>query len=289
VIDIGLNPVFIFGLGPIPRLGIAGSALATFVSQAISLTALVMHLYRRGHLLVLHKDELPLLRLNWTVVGTLVKKGIPMSAQMLVVSLSGVLMISIVNHFGVDTAAAFGASLQLWSYIQMVAFAVGMAVSAMAAQNVGARKWDRVASIARVGVVYALLLTGLLVLVLEVFGSHAYALYLPAGSAAMEASIHINRIATPSFVFFGITMVLFGVVRATGAVMAPLIGLTVSLLLVRVPLAEAFIDRLGADSVWLSFPLSSAFAAILAVVYYKYGGWRSAHMESVPAESPEGA
>jgi putative MATE family efflux protein len=289
VIDIGLNPVFIFGLGPIPRLGIAGSALATFVSQAISLTALVMHLYRRGHLLVLHKDELPLLRLNWTVVGTLVKKGIPMSAQMLVVSLSGVLMISIVNHFGVDTAAAFGASLQLWNYIQMVAFAVGMAVSAMAAQNVGARKWDRVASIARVGVVYALLLTGLLVLVLEVFGSHAYALYLPAGSAAMEASIHINRIATPSFVFFGITMVLFGVVRATGAVMAPLIGLTVSLLLVRVPLAEAFIDRLGADSVWLSFPLSSAFAAILAVVYYKYGGWRSAHMESVPAESPEGA
>src|SRR6267142_2816479 len=151
-IDIALNPVFIFGLGPIPRLGIAGSALATFVSQAISLTALVMHLYRRGHLLVLHKDELALLRLNWTVVGTLVKKGIPMSAQMLVVSLSGVLMISIVNHFGVDTAAAYGASLQLWNYIQMPAYAVGMAASSMAAQNVGAGKWDRVDSVARVGV-----------------------------------------------------------------------------------------------------------------------------------------
>jgi putative MATE family efflux protein len=288
-IDIGLNPVFIFGLGPIPRLGIAGSALATFVSQAISLTALIVHLYRRRHLLVLHKDELPLLRLNWTIVGTLVKKGIPMSAQMLVVSLSGVLMISIVNHFGVDTAAAFGATLQLWNYIQMVSFAVGMAVTTMAAQNVGARKWDRVSSIARVGVVYAVLLTGALVLVLQLFGSHAYALFLPVGSAAMEASTHINRIATPSFLFFGITMVLFGIVRATGAVMAPLIGLTLSLLAVRVPLAEAFIDRLGADSVWLSFPLSSAFAAILAVLYYKYGGWRAAHMESVPSQSPEGA
>jgi putative MATE family efflux protein len=288
-IDIGLNPVFIFGLGPIPRLGIAGSALATFVSQAISLTALVMHLYRRRHLLVLHKDELSMLRLNWTVVGTLIRKGIPMSAQMLVVSLSGVLMISIVNHFGVDTAAAFGASLQLWSYIQMPAFAVGMAVSSMAAQNVGARKWDRVASIARVGVVYALLLTGTAVLLLELFASHAYALFLPAGSAAMEASTHINRIVTPSFVFFGITMVLFGVVRAAGAVMAPLVGLVLSLLAVRVPLAEAFIDRLGADSVWWSFPLSSAFAAMLAVLYYKYGGWRSAHMEAVPTQSPESA
>jgi putative MATE family efflux protein len=288
-IDIGLNPVFIFGLGPIPRLGIAGSALATFVSQAISLTALIMHLYRRRHLLVLHKDELSMLRLDWRIVWTLVKKGIPMSAQMMVLSLSGVLMISIVNHFGVDTAAAFGASLQLWNYIQMPAFAVGMAASTMAAQNVGARKWDRVASIARVGVVYALLLTGSVVLVLELFASHAYALFLPAGSAAMEVSTHINRIATPSFIFFGITLVLFGVVRATGAVMAPLVTLTLALLVVRVPLAEAFIDRLGADSVWWSFPLSSVFATILAVLYYKYGGWRSARMESVPAEGGESA
>ena len=289
VIDIGLNPVFIFGLGPIPRLGIAGSALATFVSQAVSLTALIMHLYRRRHLLVLHKDELSMLRLNWTVVGALIRKGIPMSGQMMVLSLSGVLMISIVNRFGVDTTAAFGASMQLWNYIQMPAYAVGMAVSSMAAQNVGARKWDRVASIARVGVVYALLLTGSVILVLELFGNHAYSLFLPAGSPAMEISTHINRIATPSFIFFGITLVLFGVVRATGAVMVPLVTLTVALLGVRVPLAGAFMDRLGADSVWWSFPLSSAFAAILAVLYYKYGGWRSAHMQSVPAQSPEGA
>ena len=49
-----------------------------------------------------------------------------MSAQMLVVSLSAVLMITLVNRFGVDTTAAFGAALQLWNYIQMPAFAVGM-------------------------------------------------------------------------------------------------------------------------------------------------------------------
>src|SRR6201993_3728430 len=85
-IDIALNPVFIFGLGPIPRLGIAGSALATFVAQVISLTALVTHLYRRRHLLVLHKDELRHLRMDWTIVGTLIRKGVPMCAQMSVLS-----------------------------------------------------------------------------------------------------------------------------------------------------------------------------------------------------------
>src|SRR5581483_8086735 len=107
VIDIALNTLFIFGLGPAPRLGIAGSALATFMAQAISLTALIVHLYSRRHLLVLHKSEAALLRIDWVIVGALVRKGIPMSAQMLVLSLSGVLMITLVNRFGVDTTAAF--------------------------------------------------------------------------------------------------------------------------------------------------------------------------------------
>jgi len=286
-IDIALNPLFIFGWGPVPRLGIAGSALATFIAQAVSLAALVRHLYRRKHMLVLHRSQLALLRVDWTVVGTLLRKGIPMSAQMLVLSASGVLMISIVNRFGVDTTAAFGASLQLWNYIQMPAFAVGMGVSAMAAQNVGARKWARVRSIARVGVLYSVLLTATVIALLELLDAHAYALFLQAGSPAMATAHHINRIATPSFVFFGVSLVLFGVVRATGAVMAPLITLTISLLLVRIPLAEAFVGRWHADSIWWSFPISSALSAVLAVLYYRYGGWRSAHMLPEHADPQE--
>jgi Na+-driven multidrug efflux pump len=127
------------------------------------------------------------------------------------------------------------------------------------------------------------------VLLLQLLNNRAYSLFLQDGSAAMAVATHINRIATPSFIFMGVTMVLFGVVRATGAVMAPLIILTVALLGVRIPLAEAFTERWGAFSIWWSFPLSSAFAALLAVLYYKYGGWRSARMESVPVQSTEGA
>ncbi len=277
-IDIALNPVFIFGLGPIPRLGIAGSALATFVAQAVSLTALIRHLYRRKHVLCLHKDELALLRVDWSVVGTLVKKGIPMSAQMLVISLSGVLMITLVNRFGVDTTAAFGAAMQIWNYIQMPAFAVGMGVSAMTAQNVGAGKWERVGRIARVGVLYSVLLTGSVVALIEVLNLHIFGLFLPAGSGALAVASHMNRIVTCSFIFFGISVALFGVVRATGAVIAPLIVLTISMLAVRFPLAEFFLDRYHVDAVWWSFPISSALSSILALLYYRYGGWRSAHM-----------
>jgi putative MATE family efflux protein len=292
-IDIALNPLFIFGWGPVPALGIGGSALATFFAQGISLVALVAYLYRRKHLLVLHKEEIRHLRIDWTIVGTLVRKGIPMCAQMLVVSLSAVLMIALVNNFGVDTTAAFGAALQLWNYIQMPTFAVGMAVSAMAAQNVGAQKWERVNAIARVGVVFSVAITGTIVLIIELLDTTAFQIFLPTGSLALQMATHLNHVVTWSFIFFGVSMVLFGVVRATGAVMAPLFILTVALLVVRFPLAEMLISRYQIDAIWWSFPISSALAAVLAILYYKYGGWRTARMAGGPrpgvvAPSPEG-
>ena len=283
-IDIALNPVFIFGLGPFPRLGIAGSALATFVAQAVSLIALIRHLYRRHHILCLHRRELRFLKVDGAVVAVLVRKGIPMSAQLLVISLSGVLMITLVNRFGVDTTAAFGAALQIWNYIQMPAFAVGMAVSAMTAQNVGAGKWHRVTAIARVGMLYSVLLTGSIVLTIELLNTWVFGLFLPPGSAALAIASHMNRIVTPSFIFFGISLTLFGVVRATGAVIAPLIILTIALLGVRFPFAQALLARYQVDAVWWSFPLSSALAAALALLYYRYGDWRHAQM-AVPARS----
>jgi Na+-driven multidrug efflux pump len=244
-IDIALNPVFIFGLGPFPRLGIAGSALATFFAQAVSLIALIRHLYRRHHILCLHRRELRFLKVDGALVAVLLKKGIPMSAQLLVISLSGVLV---------------------------------------TAQNVGAGKWHRVTRIARAGVLYSMLLTGSVVLVIEALNVWVFGLFLPAGSAALTIASHMNRIVTPSFIFFGISLTLFGVVRATGAVIAPLIILTISLLAVRFPFAEALLSRYHVDAVWWSFPVSSALSAALAVLYYRYGDWRHAHM-AVPARS----
>lgn len=274
-LDIALNPLFIFGLGPIPRMGIAGSALATLVGQIVGLTALTWHLYRRQNPLRLRKSELGLLRVDWSIAKALLKKGVPMGAQLLVFSLSGVLMISLVNRFGVNTTAAFGATLQLWNYLQMPAVALGMAVSAMAAQNVGARKWDRVESIARFGVLYCLLLTSFGVILIEVLNTRLFSLFLPSGVDAQQIASHVNRVATGSWVFFGITLVLFGVVRATGAVLVPLCISAVSLLGVRFAIANSLLEQYHAEAIWWSFPVSSALSALLAVLYYKYGGWRS--------------
>ncbi len=141
-----------------PRLGIAGSAWATFIAQAFTLIALIVHLYRIKHPMCLHAHELKFLKMEGAMIRTLITKGVPMGLQLIVLSLSGVLMITLVNRFGTDTTAAYGATLQIWQYVQMPAFAIGMAVSSMAAQNVGAQKWDRVRAIARSGVLFAALL-----------------------------------------------------------------------------------------------------------------------------------
>ena len=85
-----------------------------------------------------------------------------------------------------------------------------------------------------------------------------------------------------SFVFFGVSMVLAGVVRATGAVVPPLLILFVALWLVRIPFAYALLPHWGADAVWWSFPLGSLVSLLLTVAYYRYGGWRQTHMLSAP-------
>jgi len=288
LLDIALNPLLIFGAGPIPRLGIAGSALATLIAQVVSLASLLVHLYRARHFLWLHGAEWRLLRPDPRLLRALIVKGLPMGLQMIVLSGASIAVISLVNRFGSQTTAAYGAALQLWNYIMMPALAVGMAASSMAAQNVGARRWDRVRRTAVTGVLFNVLMTGALVVILYLFNRAALSLFLPDGSDALALAQHINAIVVWSFVLFGISMVLGGVVRSTGAAVPPLIVLFVSLWLIRLPLAVALMGPWQADGIWWSFPVGAGVSAVLMWLYYRYGGWRRAHMLA-PARAPNPA
>jgi len=278
VLDIALNPLLIFGWGPIPRLGIAGSASATLIAQALSFFALLWHLYRTKHFLWIHGNELRLFKVDWSLVRLLVTKGIPMGLQMFVISSSMVALISLVNRFGSEETAAFNAAMQLWNYVQMPAIAIGAAASSMAAQNVGAGKWDRVNRVAGTGVLFNFLLGGFLITLVFFLNRDALSLFLPAQGAALTLSAHLNRIVIWSFLFFGTSIVLFGVVRATGAVMPPLIILVISLWLIRVPFAFSILDRWQADAIWWSFPISSVISMLMAIAYYRFGGWRKVRL-----------
>ena len=235
-------------------------------------------IYARKYELRLHGPSLAYLLPNFALLRTTIGKGVPMGLQMFVISGSAIAMISLVNRYGVETSAAYGVAAQLWSYISMPAMAVGGACSSMAAQNVGAKLWDRVDATARAGIVQNVLMTGALVAIFYVLERPALGLFLPAGSPAIEIAVRINQLVSWSFVLFGVTIVLFGVIRATGAVMPALVILFVSQIVVRFPFAEALMPYWGADAIWWSFPLGSVVSVIMTVAYYKYGGWRQARM-----------
>ncbi len=278
VIDITLNPLLIRGIGPFPKLGIAGSATSTLIGQGVSLVFLMIHLSRQKSIVMLSLPEWRLLKPDAEILRALMTRGLPMGLQMLVMSGAAVVMISFVNRYGALTSAAYSIASIIWSYLQMPTMAIGASVSSMAAQNVGAGRWDRVDQIARSGVVSGLIITGLIALVLYMFNDAVLSILLPAHSPAIPLARHINTTVLWGFVLFSISFSLTGVVRSTGAVWWPLVMLTVSMLVVRVPFAALLSPRFGADAVWWSFPLGSITSAVLAILYYRYGGWRRAHM-----------
>lgn len=278
VLDVVLNPLLITGAGPLPPLGIAGAALATLISQAVALTSMLALLYGRRHPLRLAGADLAYLRPDPALLRTVLAKGMPMGLQMIVISASALLLMGLVNGYGSRVTAAYGVAAQLWTYVQMPALAIGAAVSSMAAQNIGAGRWDRVGRITRAGIMFNLFLTGGLVALLYAADRPALALFLPGDPEAVAEAVHINSIAVWSFVLFGITIVLFGTVRATGAVVPPLVILTLSLLAIRVSFAYLLQDTLGDDAIWWSFPAGAGVSLLLAAGYYRWGRWREARM-----------
>jgi putative MATE family efflux protein len=278
VLDSGLNPVFILGLGPAPRMGIAGSAMSTLVANYAAFFGLLAYIYVRDLPLRLRGKELRYLWCDLAILRTIIVKGFPMGIQMIVISLSALALVGLVNREGVATTAAFGVALQLWTYVQLPAMALGAAVSAMAAQNIGAGLWDRVGRITRVGIVQTLAITAVLIVALTLADKAVLALFMGADSPALPIARHIHVVATWNFLLFGVMMVLFGTVRANGAVWVPLIVLAVGLVPVRFGYIFATYGWLGADAIWTSFPVTSLVNLALAVGFYLHGGWRKARM-----------
>lgn len=288
-LDIALNPLLIQGIGPLPELGIAGSALSTLIAQYAALAALVLVLRARRHPLWIGRSEIALFRPDPALLRTIIAKGVPMGLQMIVISASALMLMGLVNGYGSQVAAAYGVAAQLWTYVQMPALAIGAAVSSMAAQNIGASRWDRVGRITGAGIAFNVVLTGGLVALLYLGDRLALGLFLPADSGAVDVAVRINTLGAWSFVLFGVTIVLFGTVRATGAVLPPLVILFVSVMVVRTGFAFLAQDALGADAIWWSFPVGSVVSLGLSLAYYRYGGWRRARMLDRPpgGEAPE--
>ncbi len=289
VLDVGMNPVLIGGLGPFHAMGIAGSATASAFAGYVGAIGMLAHIYARDLPIRLRGAEVRYLVPDPGLLATIVQKGVPIALQMFVLAFSSLVMIGLINREGVVVTAAFGVTSTLWTYISMPAMAVGAAVSAMTAQNIGANRWDRVAMITRAGIIFSLLVTTSMVVLLTLVDRQALGLFLSAHSPAIPVAQHIQRMATWNFIMFGVTFTLFGTVRANGAVWPPVVILILSLIPFRLGTALFLRPILGQDALWLCFPISSLVTMVLAVLYYRYGGWRTAHLLATAASQEPAA
>jgi Na+-driven multidrug efflux pump len=164
--------------------------------------------------------------------------------------------------------------LQLWNYVQMPALAIGAAVSAMAAQNIGAGLWHRVGKVTVSGAVTNLAMTGVLIAIMLTFDRQLLSLFLAVDGEAMNAARHIMWLSSWTYLPFGVTMVVLSTLRSNGVVMPPLIILAISMFPVRLGLYYALYPSLGSDAIWWSFPLSSLASLAMALAVYRHGGWR---------------
>jgi putative MATE family efflux protein len=283
-LDIVLNPIFILGLGPIPAMGIAGSALATLIAGLVSVAVLVHRIYAKDLPIRLRGTELRWLRPSAAVTKTIAAIGLPMGATMIVMSGSMLVLIGLVNREGVDTTAAFGVMNQLWAYIQMPAVAVGSAVSAMAAQNIGAEKWDRLSRITWAGIGINTIMSLVLIVTITAFARPLMELFLPADSPAIPLGIHMNHIVAWIYLMMGVSMVVTSVVRANGAVIGPFVILLIGAVFVRFSFAFSLYPTWRAEAIWWSSVASAAVMMVLSFAYYFHGGWRRKRLVAGAAE-----
>ena len=273
-IDLILTPLLILGVGPFPEWGIFGSAFATATANTVALVGMITTLYLRGSVLALNKSDLRFLRPDRDILKSMFSKGLPMGLQMIVISSAALTMLSLINREGVHTTAAYSATQQLWTYVQMPAMALSAAASAMVAQNIGANQWNRVAGITRWGLIFNVVLTGLLIVLMTIFDEPILSLFLGTDSTALPIASHIQLMATWGFLFFGIAQVLFGTMRANGYVFWPLIVMVISMYPVRLGFAFGFYSTLGTDALWLSFPAGMLATALMGAGLYLHGKWR---------------
>ena len=284
-IDAVLNPVLISGIGPFPALGIAGSALATIIASLASFIGMVVYVYARDLPLRLRGAEIGYVVPSRAELGFIVTKGLPMGAQMLAMSAAGIIVVGLVNREGLLTTAAYGATMQLFTYIQMPAMAIGGAVSAMAAQYIGARKWDTLDGVTRAGLWMNLALTGTMTALLLLFDRPVLVLFLGPDSPAVPIARHIQFLASWNFIIFGVTMVYSATMRAAGAVWVPLMIVGIALFPVRLGFYELTYRTLGANAIWLSFPVAALAGLALGWWFYHHWNWRSAASDQ-PPEAP---
>lgn len=268
-----LDPLFIYGYGPIPGYGVAGAAVASLVTQGLS-AAIGLYILFRGRSGI--KINLPSMKVNKNSLKRIFKLGLPASVEQSTRALGMTMMVVLVTGFGSEVVAAYGIGARILSFIIIPALGLAIATTSLVGQNIGAIKIKRAEKVASLSAKIAFYgLTGIGI-IMYLFAEPLTTFFIPNDPEVIEDASLFIKIMAPSFGLLGVQQILNGVFNGAGFTKASMLISILSLWIIRFPLAFLLSHKtsLGYEGIWWSFPISNLLAALAAFVYFKMGYWK---------------
>ncbi len=267
ITNIILDPLLIIGFGPIPKLGVAGAAIATVFSQVVVTMCFIGMIIKRNDQyfkIMFFKN------INLKYYKELGKLGMPVAIQSGMFTIFSMLLGVIVASWGPVAIAAQKVGAQIEAISWMTADGIAVAFSSFSGQNYGANKYDRINKGFKITLIIASLLGILNTLILIFGGKSIFTIFINETETIMEGTKYL-KILGYSQLFMCVEIITSGAFKGIGRTYIPSIVVTV-LTGARVPLAYFLSspEILGLSGVWWSITITSIIKGMLMISIYVY-------------------
>jgi putative MATE family efflux protein len=280
VLTIALTPLFILGWFGLPKLGILSAAIAGFLASGIALAWMIVYLHLRKHLLRFDREMLADLRIDFSILRTIVRIGVPAGLQFVMISLAEIAVLSFVNRFGSPATAAYGAVNQVVSYVQFPAISIGISASIFGAQCIGAKREDKLGSVIRSAVTLNYCIGASIIAICYAFAWNILGWFI-VDPPTLGIAHQLLMITLWGYVLFGNNAVLSGIMRGSGDVVWPTAISICAIWGIEVPAAYLLMRHFGLDGVWMGYPIAFAGGLALQFCYYEFVWKRKTHARLV--------
>ena len=274
LVNVVLDPLLIFGFGPIPGFSVAGAAAATVLSQGLGAFLSLRILIRGREPLRLRRA---LLRPDPTAASLILRIGLPSSVGQALSALGFTVLQGLVNLFGTGVIAAFGVGNRLIGLFDLPAHGLSVATTTLVGQALGARDENRAARTVSTALKLCLVLVGIPLGASVIFGGHLVRIFV-ADPEAVAVGDLMFKVVAPSILFFSLYLVLTRAFQGAGDTRVIMVLSVVRLWIIRVPLAYAlaFLVGLGPLSIWAAMFASNLATALAGFAWFRGGRWKKA-------------
>ncbi|MFC1514149.1 MATE family efflux transporter [candidate division KSB1 bacterium] len=272
ILNIILDPLLIFGLGPFPELGIKGAAIATVIGQGIG-SFINIFILIKGY----SKVKLPDFNFkpNFHTLKNIISIATPGSLQNLVYSISGLTVMRFVSAYGTEAVAAYGIGLRLDIMMMLPGWALGASVATILGQNLGAGNPKRAERTAWHGSGLYFILLLFICTLLWIDPEKAISIFNNDPKVVSIGSEYI-RIMSAGYLFLSISLILTVAMNGAGYTFVPMIIVAVSHLIFRIPAAYILSNpfNIMTGGIWIALSGTFILQGIISVVWFSKGRWK---------------